>query len=109
MIPRISALRNNSLDFVKTIGRLYYQRRDNRNLALKMTAHFQDHVRIRYNLPATVLDAAFVERLSYKTGYPKEALQELVTDMQYSQDSYSLTDLELLALNRKMEEFYKHA
>jgi hypothetical protein len=50
LIPVFGALRNTSLDFVRTIGRLYYQRRDNHNLALKMAAHFQDHVRTRYNL-----------------------------------------------------------
>ncbi len=41
-VPVITPLRNTSLDFVRTIGRLYYQRRDNHNLATKMVVHFQD-------------------------------------------------------------------
>lgn len=108
MVPVVEGLRNNSLDFVKTIGRLYYQRRDNHNLALKMSAHFLDHVRTRYNLPVTTPDAGFIERLSYKTGYPKEQLQDLVTDIQRLQIEPSLTDEELLAFNRKIDTFYKH-
>lgn len=109
-VPVVAGLRNNSLDFVKTIGRLYYQRRDNRNLALKMSAHFLDHVRTRYNLPVTTPDEGFVQRLSYKTGYPKEALQELVTDIINLQElPDNLTDKELLAFHRKIDTFYKHA
>ncbi|HMH23958.1 MAG TPA: hypothetical protein VK563_19370 [Puia sp.] len=107
MIPQISALRNNSLDFVKTIGRLYYQRRDNLNLALKIVAHFQDHIRSRYNMPASSLDDQFLDRLSYKSGFDKERLLALATDIKNLQERTSLTDEELLGFNKKMEEFYK--
>lgn len=112
MIPRIEGLRNNSLDFVKTIGRLYYQRRDNQNLALKMVAHFQDHVRTRYNLSMIVSadpaspDSRFVDRLSYKTGIPKEFLQDLVEEMRKLPGRAYVTDEALLAFNGKLEEFY---
>lgn len=108
MVPVVEGLRNNSLDFVKTIGRLYYQRKDNYNLALKMSAHFLDHVRTRYNLPVTVPNREFVERLSYKTGYPREPLQELVSDIQRLQEANAWTDEELLAFHRKIDQFYKH-
>ena len=109
LIPLISGLRNNSLDFVKTIGRLYYQRRDNHNLALKMVTHFQDHIRSRYNMPASSLDDEFLDRLSYKSGFDKEQLRTLVTDIHTLQDRASLTDAELMGFSRKIEEFYKQA
>ena len=35
-IPAIAKPRNDSLDFVKTIGRLYYEKNDHRDLAKKM-------------------------------------------------------------------------
>jgi hypothetical protein len=107
IIPVIGALRNTSLDFVKTIGRLYYQRRDNHNLALKMIAHFQDHVRTRYNLPVTTLDEDFVERLSYKTGFNKATLRELVEYMKGVPAQSNVPDEELLDFDRKIKEFYK--
>jgi hypothetical protein len=107
IIPVISRLRNNSLDFVKTIGRLYYQRRDNHNLALKMVAHFQDHVRKRYNIQASIMDDEFLDRLSYKSGYGKERLQSIVEDIRTLQERASLTEKELLGFSRQIEEFYK--
>jgi hypothetical protein len=107
IIPVISGLRNTSLDFVKTIGRLYYQRRDNQNLSLKMVAHFQDHVRMRYNFPVTTLDDEFVQKLSYKTGFSREVIRELVEYMKQLPSQRYVPDEELLAFQRKMDIFYK--
>jgi len=67
MVPLISPLRNTSVDFVRTIGRLYFQRRDNHNLAMKMAAHFLDQVRTRYHMASTTMDDDFIDRLSYRT------------------------------------------
>ena len=109
LIPAKAAVRNSSLDFVKTIGRLYYQRKDNGNLALKMTTHFLDHVRTKYNLPTASLDDDFVDRLSYKSGFSREGLAGLVGLIRTFQLDPYLTDEQLLQFNKKIEEFYKQA
>jgi hypothetical protein len=108
-IPVITALQNASLDFVKTIGRLYYQRRDNHNLAGKMVMHFQDLVRTRYNLAATALDDDLVQRLAYRTGYEREALSRLVGYMRELPAKAHVPDEELMDLHRQLEAFYKKA
>jgi hypothetical protein len=108
MVPSIAPLRNTSLDFVRTIGRLYFQRRDNRNLAGKMAMHFQDQVRTRYHLAVTALDEDFVNRLAYRTGYPKEQLQGMVETMQQLPVKGYVSDEELMRLHRQLEAFYKH-
>ena len=107
-IPVISPLSNTSLDFVRTIGRLYFQRRDNHNLATKMVAYFQDHVRTRFHLPVTALDEAFVDRLAYRTGYPKESLALLVDYMYHLPTKAYISDDELLDFHGQLEAFYKH-
>jgi len=107
-IPVIPSLTNTSLEFVRTIGRLYYQRRDNHNLATKMVAHFLDQVRTRHHLTVTALDGEFVDRLAYRTGYPKESLATLVFYMQELPQRGYLSDEELLDLHHRLEEFYKH-
>jgi hypothetical protein len=109
IVPVIEGLRNNSLDFVTTIGRLYYQRRDNRNLISKMAVHFLDHIRTKYNLSLHLSDEGLADRLSWKTGISKEFLHVLIGDLLRLQDGYAVSDEELLALNRKLEEFYKQA
>jgi hypothetical protein len=108
MIPAVAALRNSSLDFVKTIGRLYYQRKDNLNLANKMAAHFLGYVRAKYNLPTSLLDAGFAEKLSYKSGYEKKLVKDIVDHIKVTQQQQTLSDDGLLLLNEKIEAFYKH-
>ena len=49
-IAEIPALRNASEDFVKTVGRLYFQQKNNQNLAAKMVAAFLENIRSTYNL-----------------------------------------------------------
>jgi len=107
-IPAVNILRNSSLDFVKTIGRLYYQRKDNLNLAHKMAAHFLGHVRTKYNLATASLDSEFAEKLSYKSGYDKILVKDIVDHIKVMQQQQSLSDEGLLQLNQKIESFYKH-
>lgn len=109
IIPVIQPLRNASLDFVKTIGRMYFQRKDNKDLAHKMTVHFLTHVRNRYNIRTSAMDDDFVKRLTYKSGYDQQAVQALVYDLQYAQDAPQVSDHALLELNHKLETFYQYA
>jgi hypothetical protein len=106
-IPVIPPLSNTSLDFVRTIGSLYFQRRDNHNLAMKMVTHFQDQVRTRFHLTVTAFDEAFVDRLAYRTGYPKQSLLPLVGYMGELPSKAYISDDELMDLHRQLEAFYK--
>ena len=108
IVPVIPPVKNASLDFVKTIGRLYFQRKDNKNLALKMSAHFLDNVRNRYNLPTSVLNDEFENKLAYKSDYDKEGIRDIVYTINTLPDQLSVSDEELLAFNDKLEKFIKH-
>lgn len=107
MIPLIAPLRNTSVDFVRTISRLYFQRRDNLNLASKMVAHFQDKVRTKYRMSPTTLDEAFAEQLAYRTGFSKEELKQLVYYMRTLPDKAYIPDEELLEFHQQLDAFYK--
>ncbi len=108
IIPVVQPLKNASLDFVRTIGRLYYQRRDNRNLAQKMKMHFLDQVRTRYNIKATTLNEDLVNRLAYISGYERQAVYQLVYGLKAAEELPELSDDELMELNDKLENFQKH-
>jgi hypothetical protein len=107
-IPLINPLTNTSLDFVRTIGRLYFQRRDNHNLAMKMVTHFQDQVRTRWHLPVNAFDEAFADKLAYRTGYAKLSLMPLVGYMGELPSKTYISDDELLDFHQQLEAFYKH-
>jgi hypothetical protein len=108
IIPVIVPLQNASVDFVKTVGRLYFQRHDNKNLALKMTVHFQDHVRGRYGIRAALNDPEFEKKLAWKTGYNIDNLKNLLFFMNSLQEMHEVSDAALLEFNHKLEHFYKY-
>lgn len=98
---------NTSLDFVQTVGRLYFQRRDNKNLAGKMVTHFLGHIRSVYNLPTSELTEEFEKKLAFKSGYSAETIKNIIGDIKTIEAKTSLSDEELLAFNDKLEKFYK--
>ena len=108
VIPEIKPLKNTSLDFVQTIGRLYFQRKDNKNLAGKMSAHFLDYVRNRYNLPTSQLYEEFENRLAYKSGYDLQAVKNIVYQVRTLEGQPVVDDNDLLAFNDKLDKFYKN-
>ena len=108
MIPPFEKPKNDSLDFVKTLGRLYYDRRDHKNLALKMAAYFLEHVRSKYKLPTHTLDEAFVRALHFKTGYPEPETKNIVDTIHTIQLAYSITDQELAHFYKQLELFYQN-
>lgn len=107
IIPIIEPLRNTSLDFVKTIGRLYFQQGDHDNLARQKIQYFLADLRERYSLNTTVLDKEFTETLARKSGKPTEEINELVQLLRHAQKSTTLSEYDLLTLNRATDTF-KH-
>ncbi len=109
IIPVISRPRNDSMDFVKTIGRLYYEKGDHKNLGKKMTAFFLEYVRSKYKLSTGTLDEVFLRNLQYKTGMEESELRNLITTIKYIDDSPAVSSGELTGFHRQLESFYKKA
>ena len=107
MIPLISRPRNESLEFVKTMGRIYYQRRDHLNLAHKMAAHFRDHVRSRFNLTTVDMDDNFIITLHKKSGYQENEIKQIVEFRQFIDTAPAISDRQLIEFQKKLESFYE--
>jgi hypothetical protein len=109
IIPPVKKLNNTSLDFVKTIGRLYYQRKDNKNLAQKISTHFLGHVRTTYNMSTSQLNDDFVNRLAFKSGYPVTLVNDVLGEIKKIDEAYDVSDEELLAFSDKIDKFINKA
>ena len=108
-IPVITKPRNDSLDFVKTIGRLYYDKGDHKNLCRKMGAYFLEHVRNKYKLPTGSLDEDFIKNLQYKSGVEESEIQGIVSFIKYLDDAVVIKNNELTDFHKQLESFYKKA
>jgi hypothetical protein len=107
IIPVMAKPRNDSLEFVKTIGRLYHEKRDNKNLSKKMAAYFLEHVRNRYKLSTNKLDDEFVKSLGRKTAQPENDIREIISFIANIDETGEITDGHLADFHKKLEEFYK--
>jgi hypothetical protein len=105
-IPVITRPRNDSLDFVKTIGRLYYDKGDHKNLCRKMSAYFLEHVRNRYKLPTAVLNEEFIKNLQFKTGADESEIQSIVFFIREMENSPAISDHQLHYFHKQLETFY---
>jgi len=103
-IPVIPPLTNTSLEFTGTIGNLYFQRGDHKNIIEKRIYFFFDYVRTHYYLNGNEHD--FIERLSKKTLKPQDQIQSLINKIQSCLQAKSISVNELSELNKKIEEFY---
>ena len=106
-VPVKTANSNASVSFVETIGRLYLQKKDNTNIAQKMITYFMEHIRSKYYLNTSQLNAEFFSSLSRKSGVDETEVKEFFELIGHLQESPSLTDLQLLVLNNRMQIFFK--
>lgn len=108
MIPGFNKPTNDSLDFVKTLGRLYHDGRDHGNLAKKMGVYFLEHVRSTYKLPTHSLDEKFIEALHYKSGHPVDKVRDIISFINYIEHQPPITEHQLSDFHRHLELFYQN-
>ena len=108
-IPVITKPRNDSLDFVKTIGRLYYDKGDHKNLCRKMGSYFLEHVRNKYKLPTGTLDDEFVKNLQYKSGAEESEIRGIVSFIKHLDENVVIKNNQLTDFHKQLELFYKKA
>lgn len=106
IIPDKPVLTNNSLEFVETLGQLYYQQGNNRNLAQKMTLHWTEYVRTRFYLSTQHLNATFVDTLTRKSGQPYAIVREIVESIHHIQLSEQVSDADLKKFYKSIHLFY---
>jgi hypothetical protein len=108
-IPVVAKPRNDSLDFVKTIGRLYYDKSDHKNLCRKMAAYFLEYVRSKYKLPTGNLDETFIKNLQFKTGVEEPEVRGIVSFIRYVEDAPVISPAAVTEFHKLLESFYKKA
>lgn len=108
-IPVINKPKNDTLDFVKTIGRLYHDKGDHANLARKMTAYFLEYVRNRYKLNTSQLDENFISNLQYKSGVPGDDILHLVNTIRKIESAGQISPTQLTEYHKQLESFYQKA
>jgi hypothetical protein len=109
IIPVMEPLQNSTLDFVNTVGKLYFNQHDNRDIAVKKINYFLEFVRTNFYLSTTQLNLSFQDALAKKTSLPREDIIGLIWIIQEIEQNSRISDVLLLELNQKIDNFYKNA
>ena len=76
IIPVIEPLSNTSVEFANVVGQVYYEQRNNSNIAQKKIAYFLEYIRTRFYLKTNVLDDNFLNALAQKSGVQRDLLTD---------------------------------
>lgn len=105
IIPVVTPPRNETLDFVETVGQLYHDRGTPGGVAEKRIASLLEYVRTRLDLATNRLDDLFARRLADRSGLPYEKTAPLVAALRRPSDGMTAADL--IELDRMIEDFYE--
>jgi hypothetical protein len=108
IIPTINPLTNSSLEFVSTIGNLYFSRGDHKNIVDKKILFFWDYVRTKYSINPAGTGENFISLLSKKSGKNEEQVRMLFGLVRSLQTQTSISESDLRLLNDEMENFMRN-
>ncbi|MCC6727168.1 MAG: DUF4350 domain-containing protein [Saprospiraceae bacterium] len=107
VIPVLEKNRNTSLEFIGTIGRLFFINNNHRQLADKKMRLFLIFVRERYHLPTKDLNQQFIRSLSIRSNIPEEHLSKILLLSSNISTTGYVQEETLVEFHRKLEKFYR--
>ena len=106
VVPIIEKLPNTSVAFAKTIGNMYYNEGQPKDIINKKINFFLEDIRNRYLLDTQNLDAEFIKRLHHKTGIDKAEIEKLIHFIINLNTNDNPKEHKLITLNKFLENFY---
>lgn len=104
MIPILKPIPNTTLEFVKTMGRLYYNRKNHKDIALKKVKYLTEFCKSRYHID---LSENTLYEVSKRSGISLKTLEILFKKINQISNSNNISKEELEDLNSKVEYIYK--
>jgi len=107
-IPVVKPENNSSLDFVITVGKLYYRSRNNADLARKKITYFNEFVKNRYSMEKAEPSDENVRILWQRSGVDESRIKDLLNRLSGLSKKININDQELIGLHEAIEDFYRH-
>lgn len=108
IIPVMERNTNTSLEFIETIGRIYFLQNDHRKLGMQKMKLFLGYVRNRYNIATKVLDDKLIRDISIQSQVPRKDVESIFKHYKVVNDSSELQDFILINFHQAIDNFYKN-
>lgn len=99
---------NSSLEFVESIGRLYFQQNNHLKLEKQKMKLFLWFIREKYKISVNNIDEKFINDLSIISGISREKVKGIFALYEGHSNKISIYDEQLIHFHQSMDYFYKN-
>ena len=107
MIPVILPKRNANLDFIRTVGDLYFQNGNHTDLAKKKLLYFREHIRTHYHYLVGQFSTEAADRLARSSGKSEKQLLQLFRIFTGVEAGKRVSSAQLLELQKHLDIFHE--
>lgn len=107
IIPVYEGNKNTSLEFISTIGTLYFLQNDHKKLCEQKMRLFLSYVRERYHVATKEIDNDFVTNLSIRSEVPEATLNTILKYFKNIESSNFVSENTMVDFHLAMDQFYK--
>lgn len=107
VIPVLESNTNTSMEFITTIGRLYFLQNNHKKLAVQQMKLWLAYLREHYFLNTRELDGEFVEKLIAKSEIKKALVEQILLLHKNIESSSFVSENTLMEFHQRLDEFYK--
>lgn len=106
-VPVVEPPSNDTLQFVETVGDLYYREGNHADLARRRIDAFRTYLRTTLNVRPDGTDD-LAERIASRSGIPREEVDATLLAIRQAAQAGSLSGHDLLRLSRRLDRFYRN-
>lgn len=106
VIPVIKPLSNTTLEFIQTIGNVYFKQSNHKNIAEKRITYFLEYLRSKYSFKQIAYNEESIVRLSEKSLVDNNEIRKLFNLFNLIEVSSSIKSETLKEVNNQIENFY---
>ncbi len=102
IIPVVERYSNTTVDFISTVGNLYYRKANHKDLASKKIAQMRDHLSIKHFIHENTSRADTVKKLMSDSGMGKDEVEALLQKIDAIEASDYIDASTLIKINKQI-------
>ena len=104
-IPIVKPLRNQTIDFTRTIANMYYEKGKHKEMINHKTNHLLEYIRVHFHLQTANIDDTFIKHLAARSNNTIEDTRHLFQTIESFNNKTQINNIELERLNDLIEKF----
>lgn len=104
-IPVVKPLRNQTVDFTRTIANMYYESGKHKDISNHKIQHFLEYIRNTLHLSTSEINTSFIKNLAARSNNTIEDTQELFEFIDSINHKTEISKVELERLNSLIEKY----